>query len=213
MRQRAVKNKDIIIDSCRAWLAEDPTANKGRWRDLFGNEKPLCLEIGSGKGKFISGMAQVHPDINYLACEGGENIGLRVLQKAAEMELSNLRLIGEYITRPCDYFEEGELDGLYINFCDPWPKARHAHRRLTHHLLLEEYKKIVKHGGFLAFKTDNDDLFEFSLEEFELAGLTPVRLTRDLHASEWNEQNITTEYEEKFSGNGKSINYAYILMP
>ncbi|MCF0150785.1 MAG: tRNA (guanosine(46)-N7)-methyltransferase TrmB [Firmicutes bacterium] len=213
MRQRGVKNRDAIVQSCSAWLAEDPMTNRGSWRSLFGSDAPLCLEIGSGKGKFICGMAKAHPDINFLACEGGENINVRVLQKASEAELANLRLIDEYIIHPCDYFAEGELDGLYLNFSDPWPKARHAHRRLTHHRYLEEYKKIIRHGGFLAFKTDNDDLFAFSLEEFALAGLTPVRLTRDLHNSCWNEENITTEYEEKFSQTGKSINYAYILMP
>ena len=213
MRQRVVKHREEIVNENRAWLAEEPVSNKGHWRDVFGNDAPLFLEIGSGKGQFICNTAAKEPEKNFLACEGGENISVRILQKAAAMDLPNLRLIAEYITKATDYFEDGELDGIYINFCDPWPKARHAHRRLTHHLLLEEYKKVIKSGGFIAFKTDNDELFDFSLEEFAIAGLTPVRLTRDLHDSEWNESNVPTEYEEKFSGMGKTINYALIILP
>ena len=213
MRQRGVKHKDEIVKSCEAWLAKDPKALRGVWHTVFGNDRPIHLEIGSGKGRFITSLAALHPDINYLACEGGENIYIRILQKAAEAELAHLRVIDEYIIRASEYFAEGELSGVYINFCDPWPKDRHAHRRLTHHLNLEEYKKVVRSGGFIAFKTDNDPLFDFSLEEFRIAGLEPVRLTRDLHSSPWAAENVMTEYEEKFSGLGKTINYALILLP
>jgi len=212
MRQRGVKHRGEIIEDCKAYLLENPMENKGNWKNLL-NCNSLFLEIGSGKGQFICNMAQKEPEKFFLACEGGENIGIRILQKAKNFEISNLRLIAEYIIKPTDYFADNELDGIFINFCDPWPKARHAHRRLTHHLLLEEYKKIIKPGGFLAFKTDNDALFAFSLEEFELAALKPIRLTDDLHNSPWESENVHTEYEDKFAATGKNIHYAYIEMP
>jgi tRNA (guanine-N7-)-methyltransferase len=213
MRQRAVKSKARIIEEGRDWLIEDPQSLKGRFKSLFPADGPLCLEIGSGKGRFICGMAERFPKTNFLACEGGQNIYIRILEKARESNIQNLRLIGQYIIKASDIFSEGELDGIYINFCDPWPKKRHAHRRLTHRLLLEEYKRVVKPQGFIAFKTDNDSLFEFSLEEFYAAGLVPARLTRDLHSSPWASENVMTEYEEKFSSLGKTINYALILLP
>ncbi|MBR0440927.1 MAG: tRNA (guanosine(46)-N7)-methyltransferase TrmB, partial [Firmicutes bacterium] len=118
MRQRGVKHKDEIVKSCEAWLAKDPKALRGAWNTVFGNDRPIHLEIGSGKGRFITSLAALHPEINYLACEGGENIYVRILQKAAEAELAHLRVIDEYIIRASEYFAEGELSGIYINFCD-----------------------------------------------------------------------------------------------
>ncbi len=213
MRQRAVKSREEIIKNCEAWIIKEPRACRGHWREAFPAPRPVCLEIGSGKGRFICEMAERHPEYDFLACEGGTNISIRILQKAAERQIQNLRLISEYIIKASEYFEDGELEGIFINFCDPWPKARHAHRRLTHRLMLEEYKRVVRPGGCIAFKTDNDELFDFSLGEFEACGLVPARLTRDLHSSPWAEENVMTEYEEKFSGAGKTINYAYIELP
>ncbi len=212
MRHRPVKNKEAILEGGRDWLLEDPQEREGRWAEAFPDPSaPLYLEIGSGKGKFICEEALAHPEANYLAFEGGGKIYVRILQKAKELELPNLRVVPEYYLkeRPC--FAEGELSGIYLNFSDPWPKARNEKRRLTHRGFLEQYRKFVRPGGFLAFKTDNDDLFEWSLEEFRAMGLEPVRLARDLHGSEWAGVSAMTEYEEKFSEKGKTINYAYII--
>ena len=175
-------------------------------------KSPLFLEIGSGKGAFITQLALQNPDKFYLACEGGININVRILQKAAELNLQNLKVITEYITVPTDWFAPNTLDGIYINFCDPWPKDRHAHRRLTYRNLLEGYKTIAKPGAFLQFKTDNDALFEWSLEEFKAADLLILEMSRDLHNSGFAEKNIPTEYETKFASAGKSINYAKLLL-
>ncbi len=213
MRQRTVKNREAIVEDCRAWLVELPFEKKGSWQLEFRRSAPLFIEIGSGKGRFLCTTAALHPENNYLAAEGGDNISVRILQKAKEEDIQNIRLIGEYISHPAEMFGQGELSGIYINFCDPWPKARHEHRRLTSRRFLEEYKRVVKPGGFLAFKTDNDELFAFSLEEFKACGLEPVRITRDLHSSPWAADNVMTEYEEKFSSAGKTINYAFILFP
>ena len=223
MRQRGVKNRDLIYENCRNYAAENPTQFKGSWEaDCFGRteKKPLLLEIGSGKGQFIIQAANAHQTADFLACEGGENINIRILQKANADETDNLRVITEYITEPLKYFEENELEGLYINFCDPWPKDRHAKRRLTYRGLLEQYRHICK--GLLYFKTDNDALFEWSLEEFKAVNFETVQFTRDLWRSDYfdrEKQELTysssifpTEYETKFAGSGKTINYIALKM-
>lgn len=201
MRQRRVKNRDSILLICQDYKYE-----KTSEKPIF--DKPTYLEIGSGKGQFLTQMALLHPQNNYLACEGGLNINIRILQKAEELKLQNLKVITEYIINPTEWFAADSLAGIYINFCDPWPKDRHAHRRLTYRNLLEQYKIIAKPGAFLEFKTDNDELFEWSLLEFEAAGLMPAaEFTRDLWNSEFAEKNVHTEYEDKFGMNGKTINY------
>ena len=214
MRQHVLRHKDRIIEENRGYIADDPKGCKGRWHSLFSDkyrEAPLYVEIGSGKGQFIVNTAIAHPDRIYLACEGAVNVYPRVLQKAGTAGLDNLLLIREYIIDPAEYFEEGELSGVYLNFSDPWPKDRHANRRLTHVSKLLAYKKIMAPGTTLEFKTDNDALFDFSLEQAELAGLEPDTVIRDLHASELAESNIETEYEQKFAAEGKSINYMKIV--
>ena len=214
MRQHVLRHKEQIIEANRTYLAEDPKALKGRWHSLFDesfSESPLYAEIGSGKGLFITSMAAAHPDRIYIACEGAVNVYPRILQKAGDLELKNLKLISEYMIDPSEYFAYGELAGVYLNFSDPWPKDRHAHRRLTHVSKLLSYKKIMAPGATLEFKTDNDALFEFSLEQAELAGLRCERVIRDLHSSDLAEENIRTEYEQKFSESGKTINYLKIV--
>ena len=211
MRQHVLRNKEKIIEENIEYIAEDPKNLKGRWKEIFPFEGPLYIEIGSGKGQFISTKASLDPKGLYLACEGAVNVYPRILQKAGSMNLKNLKLIREYIIDPLDYFEKGELSGIYINFCDPWPKDRHAHRRLTHVSKLLAFKEIMKEGSFLEFKTDNDELFDFSLEQTFLAGLKADKVVRDLHASDLAECNVKTEYEEKFSSAGKSINYLRIV--
>ena len=212
MRQHVLKGKEEIIKEYGAYIVQAPKERKGCWNSLFSNaDAPLYIEIGSGKGQFITQNALLHPDRNYLACEGAINIYPRILQKLGENRLSNALLISEYIINPADYFEPGELAGLYLNFSDPWPKTRDAHRRLTYVDKLNAYKEILCGGATLEFKTDNDELFEFSLRQAELARLPLAFVTRDLHSSEIASENVETEYEQKFSALGKNINYFKIV--
>lgn len=212
MRQRIVKSRDKIIEDCSAWLVEAPEEMPGRWAELFGNANPLCVEIGSGKGRFLTQMALLHPELNFVAVEGGPDIAIRILQKAKELDLKNLRVISVFVNDVRDFFAEGEVSGIYVNFCDPWPKARHAKRRLVYRGKLEAYKIVAAPDARLAFRTDNDSLFEFGLEEFQAAGLTPEFVTRDLHSEACFETMIPTEYETKFSESGKNINYALVCL-
>ena len=211
MRQRNIKNLDERLAANSAFLIDDPRACRGRWAEIFGNDNPIMLEIGCGKGKFIISRASANPDINYIAAEGQSSVVLRAMEKAQEGQLANLRIFIDFIHDLRDYFEEGELSGLYLNFSDPWPKARHAKRRLTYHKNLENYRKVMKPDAVIEFKTDNEGLFEFSLEEIAAAGYDIIEMTRDLH-SPGNEKlyesaRYTTEYEDKFSAAGKNINY------
>ena len=177
MRQRTVKNKDVIIAQCARWLVSDPATIKGAWAKIFSRPGSIFLEIGSGKGQFIISLAEAHPEQDFIAIEGGENIAVRILEKAAAKELDNLRVVMAYAEDLNDWFAEGEVTGIYLNFCDPWPKLRHAPRRLTHRSRLEQYRSITARDGALALKTDNQSLFEFSLAEFEAAGLALLEHT------------------------------------
>jgi tRNA (guanine-N7-)-methyltransferase len=212
VRQRVVKNKEEIMLQCRRWVVGDAALLKGGWRQAFTNPGPLYLEIGCGKGQFITGLARKEPSCNFIAAEGGENIVIRTLQKAHDAALENLLVIPGYIADPELLFEKGELSGIYINFCDPWPKERHARRRLTHRDLLKKYRLITEPEGVLAFKTDNQELFDFSLEEFQSTGLKLLKMTRDLHHSEYAAGNTSTEYEDKFAAMGKPIFYALVSL-
>ena len=187
-------------------MVDDPKSRKNHWRELFADQGPLKLEIGSGKGRFITQMALAHPGTNFLACEGQYNVYPRILQKAKDLDLPNLLLIADYMTDPCELFGDCELDGIYLNFSDPW-KKRTINRRLTYRGKLESYKKICAPGSFLEFKTDNDELFEYSLGELQAAGLQPDIVEYDLHNSVFAEHNIMTEYEEKFTNQGIKIKY------
>lgn len=219
MRQRKLKNLDERLRAFSRFIVEEPTANKGRWNEVFGNDKPIWLEIGCGKGQFITRHAAAHPDRNYIAVEGHESVVLRALEKAAALETvealggqadrgaDNLCFILEYVKDIRDLFADGELAGIYLNFSDPWPKERHAKRRLTYGKRLRQYAQIIRPGGAIAFKTDNEGLFAFSLEQIEEEGMEILELSRDLHQSPYSEENITTEYEDKFASVGKNINY------
>jgi len=225
VRQRRVKKRSLYLQLCsnyifegcpnqdKAYIKDEEKANDSydkysfKESNAIPNEKELYLEIGSGKGRFITEMAKLNPDKYFLGCEGGVNINIRILQKAEELKLDNLKVITEYITVPSLWFPDDSLDGIYLNFCDPWPKDRHANRRLTYRKMLEGYKQIAKPGAFLQFKTDNDALFEWSLEEFSAANLETLAISRDLWNSEYASGNVMTEYEEKFGQTGKSINY------
>ena len=211
MRQRHIRNRDQILEDCGAYLAKNPQALKGHWREAFPGQGPLKLEIGSGKGRFITQMALAHPEENFIACEGQYNVYPRILQKAKAMELSNMLLLAEYIADPSDFFADGEIDGIYLNFSDPW-KKKTANRRLTYRTKLEGYKRICAPGAALEFKTDNDELFEFSLEELQAVGLVPDVVEYDLHASEYAEGSILTEYEEKFTLKGSKIKFMRVYL-
>lgn len=178
---------------------------KGRWNEYFSNNNPLHIEIGMGKGKFISRLALENPHINYLGIEKYSSVLIRAIEKRKDLDISNLyflRLDAEYIN---DVFDRDEVEKIYLNFSDPWPKDRHARRRLTSKDFLERYDKFLKTAGEVVFKTDNRPLFDFSLEEAKDAGWKLVNCTYDLHQSEYAKGNVMTEYEEKFSGLGNPI--------
>ena len=207
MRQRNIKNLEEKIEMNSGCLIRQPENAAGHWKEIFANDNPVYLEIGCGKGKFITERAAAFPGMNFVAVEGQSNVVLRALEKAENSGLDNLRIFIDYVDDLTEYFSEGELSGIYLNFSDPWPKARHFKRRLTYRKRLENYAKVLQPGGFIEFKTDNDGLFEFTLEEIEAAGLKVEEETRDLHAANFESRFFTTEYEDRFSGTGKNINY------
>lgn len=184
----------------------EPEKNKGKWSEVFGNDNPIQLEIGMGKGLFLTTLAQQNPDINYVGIEKYSSVLVRALEKCEDLELENIRFIrmeAEYIE---DVFDEGEVDKIYLNFSDPWPKDRHAKRRLTSVQFLKRYDTILKKDGVVEFKTDNDDLFEFSVEQVPEAGWEIIAKTWDLHNDEELVRgNVMTEYETKFSKLGHPI--------
>ena len=212
MRQRNIKNLSERIEQNSRLLIEEPGDCKGRWAEIFENGNPIYLEIGCGKGNFITKHAFAEPDCNFIACEGQMSVVLRALEKAEALGSGNLRVFIDFVNDLEDYFEVGELSGIYLNFSDPWPKARHAKRRLTYRGRLQNYKKVLKPDGFIEFKTDNEGLFAFTLEEIEACGYEMIEMSRDLHGEAQGVHGeksrcFMTEYEEKFSGQGKNINF------
>ena len=180
---------------------------KGKWNEEFGNNNPIRIEIGMGKGKFITQLAMENPDINYVGIEKYSSVLIRAIEKCEDIEIKNLRFIrmeAEYIQ---DVFEKDEVDRIYLNFSDPWPKARHARRRLTSNEFFKLYDKVLTADGTVEFKTDNRPLFDFSVEELKTSELFVLdQLSYDLHNdSKMNQGNIMTEYEAKFSSMGNPI--------
>ena len=182
---------------------------KGKWNEVFGNHHPIHIEIGMGKGQFILTLAKQNPEINYIGIERYSSVLLRALEKYESEEFDqpeNVRFICMDANEIADVFAPEEVAKIYLNFSDPWPKARHARRRLTSVQLLSQYEKVLKEGGLVEFKTDNRSLFEFSLEQVEEAGWTLQSHTFDLHHNEeLNKGNVMTEYEAKFSSMGNPI--------
>lgn len=176
----------------------------GKWQNVFGKSLPLHVELGSGKGRFITGMGNQHQDVNFVGIEAKEEVLYAAAQKVRQQELTNVQLLVFDINNILTIFAPGEIERLYINFCDPWPKNRHAKRRLTHIEFLKKYRLLLKPEGQLWFKTDNRALFEFSLEQFDEFGLKVANVTYDLLHSGF-ENNIMTEYETKFSAMGQPI--------
>ncbi len=205
MRLRNVPgSREVIADS--KFAVTDPEKHKGIWKDHFGNDNPIRIEIGMGKGRFIMDLAELNPDVNYIGIEKYSSVLLRAIQKQEERQLPNvcfIRMEAETIT---EVFDKGEVDRIYLNFSDPWPKDRHAKRRLPSREFLRRYDEILKKDGVVEFKTDNVDLFAFALEEAPAAGWKLDAVTHDLHNdSVMNEGNVMTEYEEKFSSKGNPI--------
>lgn len=205
MRLRNVKAaRDVMVSS--EYVFADPADMAGTWKNVFGNDNPVRIEIGMGKGMFITSLAKQNPDINYVGIEKYSSVLIRAVQKQQELKLANLKFIrmdAELIT---NIFGEGEVDRIYLNFSDPWPKDRHAKRRLTSREFFARYNQILKSGGEIHFKTDNKMLFDWSMEEITQAGWHIKEYTFDLHNSPMNEGNVMTEYETRFSQMGNSIN-------
>lgn len=210
MRLRNITgSREVIADS--AYVVHEEQTCPGRWREIFGDDHPVHIEIGMGKGKFIHTMARLHPEINYIGIEKYSSVLLRAIQKMEEEELPNLRFIRMDAEDITQVFAPGEVDRIYLNFSDPWPKDRHAKRRLPSRQFLARYDVILKAEGWLEFKTDNRELFDFAVEELAEAGWQASVITYDLHGDPaLMEGNVMTEYEEKFSAMGNPI-YKYII--
>lgn len=205
MRLRNVKGSRETI-AANEYVVHTPEEYKGKWREFFGNENPIHIEIGMGKGKFIMELARQNPDINYIGIEKYSSVLVRALEKRPELETDNVVFIRMDAENIVDVFEKDEVERIYLNFSDPWPKDRHAKRRLTSVQFLARYDQFLVPDGRVIFKTDNRPLFDFSLEQVEEAGWILENHTFDLHHSEYVEGNVMTEYESKFVAEGKPIN-------
>lgn len=213
MRLRNISgSREIIGES--GFVIHDPEAQKGNWQKIFGNNNPVHIEIGMGKGRFLMDMAKTFPSVNYVGIEKYSSVLLRAIQKMEKEDnpLSNVRFIRMDAETIGNVFGKGEVDRIYLNFSDPWPKDRHAKRRLPSREFLARYDGILKENGRIEFKTDNEDLFRFALGELEPAGWKAEKVSYDLHHDEdMCKGNIMTEYEERFSSMGNPI-YKYIIV-
>ena len=210
MRLRNIPGaQDAILDS--PYVVQEPQTKKGHWAEVFEKKQPLHIEVGMGKGRFLMDLARLHPEINYIGIEMYDSVLLRALQKREELEQEGVVYSNLYFMRVDarllpEIFAQGEVDKIYLNFSDPWPKARHAKRRLTSREFLARYDQILVPDGKVEFKTDNKGLFEFSLEEVKETKWNLDAFTFDLHHNEEMVQgNVMTEYEEKFSSMGNPI--------
>ena len=209
MRLRNIPRAESVLEACKE-VVKNPESLCGHWNQEFQNERPLHIEIGMGKGQFLLTLAAENPQINYVGIERYSSVLLRAVEKFQELEAegkapANIRFICMDANDLPTVFATAEVSRIYLNFSDPWPKDRHAKRRLTSTRFLERYDNILTPEGRVMFKTDNKDLFDFSLEQVEEAGWILESHTYDLHHSEYNEGNVMTEYEEKFSAKGNPI--------
>ena len=209
MRLRNIPGaKDAILEN--RYVVQEPKTQKGKWNQCFLKEQPVHIEVGMGKGRFLMDMARLHPDINYVGIEMYDSVLLRALQKREELEeagekLDNLLFMRVDARELPDIFEKGEVQKIYLNFSDPWPKARHAKRRLTSREFLARYEKILISEGVVEFKTDNRELFDFHWSRWSWQVVLLAK-TYDLHNDPTlSRGNVMTEYEEKFSGQGHPI--------
>ena len=203
MRMRKKKNLAPRMEACGALLVADPAAERGRWRERKPDAVKLHLELGCGKGRFTAGTAAAHPEDLYVAIERVPDAMVIAMERCRALGLTNVLFIDGDAAALERYFAPGEVDLIYINFCDPWPSVKHSRRRLTHEGFLRNYRKVLREGGQIHFKTDNRDLFEWSLFQFPKAGFTLSEVTRNLH--EGGVQGVMTDYEEKFHALGTPI--------
>ena len=206
MRVHKKKHGTERLEACGNIVIKDLRVEGSTSQQLFGNDNQLRLEIGCGKGDFIVGTAAKEPDVNFLAIEKVSDVLVTAAEKVKESGLTNVRVCCVDAKELTEIFAPGSIDRIYLNFSDPWPKSRHEKRRLTYRTFLAIYKQLLREGGAIYFKTDNRPLFHFSLEEFEAFGIRTEKLTFDLHNSEYNEGNVMTEYEKRFSSMGVPIN-------
>ncbi len=204
MRMRKKKNCAARMERCSSIRITDPESHKGKWCEVFGNVNPIHIEIGCGKGSFVVGMAKMYPDVNFIAIEKVEDVIVMAMEKAIENEVTNVRFMDLDAERIEDFFEKGEIKRIYLNFSDPWKKSKQAKRRLTHKNFLDRYKNVLNNGDYIWFKTDNQKLFEFSLNSFTQENFKLQNITLDLHNSGF-EGNVITEYEQKFVDLGQPI--------
>ena len=205
MRVKPQKWAEPLMHDHPEKMVLDPASVKGNWQLRFEKEQPIQLEVGMGKGQFIIGMAKAHPEINFIGLEVEHTVAAIALKKALPEELPNLQLVcadGALLT---DFFEPHSIDRMYLNFSDPWPKKRHAKRRLTYHTFLSGYQDILKDHGAIELKTDNMGFFEFSLVSMNNFGMEFDGVWLDLHHSDESIHNVETEYEHKFSEKGQPI--------
>lgn len=204
MRMRKKKNCAARIERCGDIRITDPENHKGEWSKVFGNDNPIHVEIGCGKGSFVVGMAKMYPDINFIAIEKVEDVIVMAMEKAIENKVANVRFMDLDAERIEDFFLKGEIERIYLNFSDPWKKNKQAKRRLTHKNFLDRYKNVLNNGDYIWFKTDNRKLFEFSLNSFAESNFKMQNITLDLHNSGF-EGNVITEYEQRFLDLGQPI--------
>lgn len=204
MRMRKKKNCAARIERCGNIRITEPEQYKGKWHEVFGNDNPIHIEIGCGKGSFVTGMAKMYPDVNFIAIEKVEDVIVMAMEKAVAAELDNVRFMDLDAERIEDFFDKGEICRIYLNFSDPWKKNKQAKRRLTHKNFLDRYKKVLNNGDYIWFKTDNKQLFEFSLNSFTQENYKLENITLDLHNSKF-EGNVVTEYEQRFLDLGQPI--------
>lgn len=206
MRLRKVKGAAETIAAHPNIVVQNEKELKGNWQSVFEKEQPLYIEVGMGKGQFVIGMAQKNPHLNFIGIEKFDSVMVRALEKVIEAgELPNLKLLKIDADELTEIFEENEVAGVYLNFSDPWPKPRHAKRRLTHENFLKLYQTIMKEDGAIRFKTDNRLLFEYSLASLSQYGMILQDVALDLHKREDLGWNVMTEYEQKFSAKGQPI--------
>ena len=204
MRMRKKKNCGIRMEKCSSLWIKNEESLKGTWNEMFGNNNPIHLEIGCGKGDFVTGMATLYPDINFVAIEKVEDVLVMAMEKVLNANLPNVKFISADAENIENVFEKGEIKRIYLNFSDPWKKNKQAKRRLTHKNFLDKYKKVLNEGDYIWFKTDNKALYEFSLNSFAEENFKMRNITFDLHTSSF-EGNVMTEYEKRFTELGMPI--------
>lgn len=186
------------------YVIQRPESHKGNWQEVFGNDNPIYIEVGTGKGRFITDMAKAHPDVNFIGIELAKSVIVSALDRLIEVDLPNVKLMNVNANDLREFFGKGDVARVYLNFSDPWPKKRHEKRRLTYETFLEVYEDILPSKGEIHFKTDNQGLFESSLMSISRYGMLLTYVSLDLHHSDF-ERNIMTEYEERFSQKGNRI--------